>query len=95
MAKIVILLAFLAVFHLSAVNGIALYTGTSAKAWGIAPREVLLSRPHLLGMTAAVGAALAFPISDKFGAVEFGASLAALLLILDVFLIGRALKKFG
>lgn len=95
MSKFLIVLAGIAVWHCAAINGIGLYTGTTAKTWWLAPREVLLSKPHLLGVTAAVLAALAFPISDKLGAVEIGAFAAAPLLVLDVVLIGRALKRFG
>lgn len=82
------------VWHLAMLNSFSLYTGTYAQSW-IAPRAVLLSRMHLLGVSAAFTAAIALYGGWQAGFAEVGLAVAISMILLDTFLVYLAFKRHG
>jgi hypothetical protein len=80
------------VWHLAALNSLALYTGAFTQSWFVAPIKVLQSKYHLLGAAAALVAAglmEAFGHSEYLDYVIFP---AGALLLFDTSMIYIALK---
>jgi hypothetical protein len=84
-----------AVFHGSCVNSLMLYSGLDMKWWVLAPKSVLLSRSHLLGVAAlSIGVAVIIG-SATVGLLQYGIWIGGALTLLDPYLTWRAIRHAG
>jgi len=77
-------------WHFYALISLALTTGKFPKNF-VAPRYVILSRLHMLGVLCAVGAVLSIIVGMRTRALLLGVIAGVVLCLLDLYFIRRAL----
>ena len=80
----------LALWHLAMVNSLSMYSGEFIRTAWIAPKSIIFSFPHKIGVMALVLAAVVFVVSAHGGWLDFGIWLAGALVIGDAYLTYRA-----
>ena len=81
------------IWHLAMLNGLAMITGALAHTWWIAPKAIVLSKSHLLGVLSAVLAVLVFIATAHAGLLHYGIFLSGAFVIADGYLTYRAFVR--
>ena len=84
-----------ALCHLYILNSLMLYSGLQTKWWSVAPKNILLSRSHLLGIAALSAGAAVIIGSNTVGLLDYGIFVGVALTVLDPYLIWRAIRQAG
>jgi hypothetical protein len=81
------------IWHFAALSSMALYAGIFVESSFLAPKRVLVSRSHKLGLLAAICAAGITVFSNAKGIMDYGIIVATFLLLFDAFMIFKAVKS--
>jgi hypothetical protein len=92
LSGILILVCGVSAVHLSTLSWLSAYTWGYKKSGLIAPKRILLSRPHLLGVAAATTGVLVFATTALTNSLQYGIVPAIGLFVADNILIYRAVR---
>jgi len=82
-----------AMFHLAMLSSFGLITGLYAESWGLAPKRIIFSRAHKLGVLAGTVGVAIIVASHALGLLNYGIFLGVMLMLLDVYLTYRAFRS--
>src|SRR5690349_13138346 len=92
-AEALILVIGIAVWHAAMLSSFGLFSGRYAQTLGLAPKRVVLSRPHLIGILAASAGAAIIVAAQAQGRLGIGILLGGAFVLLDAYLTYSAFRS--